>query len=103
VHDETPDARQDQIRKRKEMGLISWVVVGAIAGLLARRIVPGPDPGRFIVTVILGMAGASVGGFVVGVLGGSGTTGFSVWSVFVATLGAVFLLYMYGLVARRTA
>lgn len=85
------------------MGFISWVVVGAIAGLLARRIVPGPDPGRFVVTVILGMAGASVGGFIVGVLGGSGTTGFNVWSVFVATLGAVLLLYVYGLVARRTA
>ncbi len=85
------------------MGLISWVVVGAIAGPLARRIVPGPDPGRFVVTIILGMAGASVGGFVVGVLGGSGATAFNVWSIFVATLGAVFLLYMYGLVARRTA
>jgi hypothetical protein len=44
------------------MGLISWVVVGTIAGLVARRIVPGPDPGRFIVTIILGMAGASLGG-----------------------------------------
>ena len=85
------------------MGLISWVVVGAIAGLLARRIVPGPDPGRFVVTVILGMAGASVGGFLVGILGGAGPTGFNVWSIFVATLGAVLLLYVYGLVARRTA
>ncbi|HEV2093273.1 MAG TPA: GlsB/YeaQ/YmgE family stress response membrane protein [Rubrobacter sp.] len=85
------------------MGLISWVAIGAIAGLLARRIVPGPDPGRFVVTVILGMAGASVGGFVVGVIGGSGATGFNLWSIFVATLGAVLLLYVYGLVARRTA
>ncbi len=84
------------------MGLISWVVVGAIAGFLARRIVPGPDPGRFVVTVLLGMAGASVGGFVVGVLGGSGATGFNVWSVLVATLGAVVLLYLYGLIARQT-
>jgi uncharacterized membrane protein YeaQ/YmgE (transglycosylase-associated protein family) len=88
--------------KGKGMGLISWIVVGAIAGLLARRLVPGPDPGRFIVTVLLGMAGASVGGFVVGVLGGSGTTGFNVWSVLVATLGAVILLYLYGLIARQT-
>ena len=88
---------------RRAVGLISWVVVGAIAGLLARRIVPGPDPGRFVVTVILGMAGASVGGFLVGILGGAGPTGFNVWSIFVATLGAVLLLYVYGLVARRTA
>jgi uncharacterized membrane protein YeaQ/YmgE (transglycosylase-associated protein family) len=86
---------------RKNVGLISWILVGAIAGLLAKRIVPGPDPGRFIVTVLLGMAGASVGGFVVGVLGGSGTTGFNVWSVLVATLGAILLLYIYGLIARE--
>jgi uncharacterized membrane protein YeaQ/YmgE (transglycosylase-associated protein family) len=83
------------------MGLISWIVVGAIAGLLARQLVPGPDPGRIMVTVLLGMAGASVGGFVVGVLGGSGTTGFNAWSVLVATLGAVALLYFYGLIARQ--
>ena len=80
------------------MGLISWIVVGAIAGMLARRIVPGPDPGRFIVTLIVGMAGVSLGGFVMGVLGGSGTTGFSVWSVMMATLGAVVSLYLYGLI-----
>jgi uncharacterized membrane protein YeaQ/YmgE (transglycosylase-associated protein family) len=85
------------------MGLISWIVVGAIAGTLARRIVPGPDPGRFIVTLIMGMAGASLGGFAMGVLGGSGTTGFSVWSVMMATLGAVVSLYLYGLIVRRTA
>ena len=85
------------------MGLISWVIVGAVAGLLARRIVPGADPGRFVVTVILGMADACVGGFVVGVLVGSGATGFNLWSILVATLGAVLLLHVYGLVARRTA
>jgi uncharacterized membrane protein YeaQ/YmgE (transglycosylase-associated protein family) len=39
------------------LGLISWIAVGAIAGLLARRVVPGSDPGRFVVAVILGMAG----------------------------------------------
>ena len=85
------------------MGLVSWVVVGAIAGLVAKGTVPGPDPGRLVVTVILGMAGASLGGFVVGVLGGSGPAGFNVWSLVAATLGAVLSLYSYGLIARRTA
>jgi uncharacterized membrane protein YeaQ/YmgE (transglycosylase-associated protein family) len=47
------------------------------------------------------MAGASVGGFIVGILGGSGATGFNVWSVFVATLGAIVLLFLYGLIVRR--
>lgn len=85
------------------MGLISWLVVGAIAGVLARRIVPGSGPGRSVVTVILGMAGSSLGGFLVGVIGGSGTTEFDVWSLLGATLGAIALLYVYGLLVRRTA
>ena len=85
------------------MGIISWIVIGAFVGVVARRIVPGPDPGRSIITIILGMAGASLGGFVFGVLGGSGVTSFEVRSVPLATLGAVLLLCLYGLIARRTA
>ena len=85
------------------MGLISWIAVGLIAGLLARWITPGPDPGGIIVTVLVGMAGASLGGFVLGILGGAGATGFNVWSILVATLGALILLFLYNLIARRTA
>ena len=85
------------------MGLISWILVGAIAGVLAKWIMPGEGPGGFIITIILGMAGASIGGFVVGVLGGTGATGFNIWSILVATLGAIILLFAYGLIARRVA
>ena len=85
------------------MGLISWIVVGAIAGLLAKWIMPGEGPGGFLITIILGMAGASIGGFVVDILGGTGATGFNIWSILVATLGAIILLFVYGLIARRTA
>ena len=84
------------------MGIISWIVIGAFAGLVARRIVPGPDPGRSIIAIILGMAGASLEGFVFGVLGG-GATSFEVRSLPLATLGAVLLLCLYSLLARRTA
>jgi len=84
------------------MGIISWIVIGAFAGLVARRIVPGPDPGRSIIAIILGMAGASLGGFVFGVLGG-GVTSFEVRSLPLATLGAGLLLCLYSLLARRTA
>jgi uncharacterized membrane protein YeaQ/YmgE (transglycosylase-associated protein family) len=83
------------------MGLLSWVVVGAVVGSVARGFVPGPDPGRLFVSVILGMSGASSGGFLVGVIGGSGAAGFSVWSLPAATLGAVLSLFLYGLIARR--
>ncbi len=85
------------------MGIISWILVGLIAGLLAKWIMPGSGPGGFIVTVLIGMAGASLGGFIVGILGGSGATGFNVWSILVATLGAIVLLFLYGLITRRTA
>ena len=77
------------------MGIISWIVVGLIAGLLAKLIVPGDDPGGLIVTTLIGMVGAVVGGLVVGVLGGVGATGFNVWSILVATLGAIILLGIY--------
>ena len=85
------------------MGLISWIIVGTIAGMLARWFTPGEEPVGFVVTVLLGMAGASVGGFVVGILGGTGATGFNPWSILVATLGGVLLLFVYGFIARRSA
>lgn len=85
------------------MGLLSWIVVGLLAGLLAKWVMSGEDPGGIIVTILVGMAGASVGGFIVSILGGTGATGFNVWSILVATLGAVILLALYRLVARRTA
>jgi uncharacterized membrane protein YeaQ/YmgE (transglycosylase-associated protein family) len=84
------------------MGIISWVVVGLIAGLLAKWLMPGSGPGGLIVTVLIGMAGASIGGFIARLLGGTGAMGFNVWSILVATLGAIILLFLYGLVARRT-
>jgi uncharacterized membrane protein YeaQ/YmgE (transglycosylase-associated protein family) len=87
----------------KHLGLIAWIVVGLIAGLLAKWIMPGDDPGGIIVTILIGMAGALVGGFIVGLLGGTGATGFSIWSILVATLGAIILLALYRLIARRAA
>ena len=87
----------------KHVGIIAWIVVGLIAGLLAKLVMPGDDPGGIIVTVLIGMAGALVGGFIVGLLGGSGATGFNIWSILVATLGAVILLAIYRLIARRAA
>jgi uncharacterized membrane protein YeaQ/YmgE (transglycosylase-associated protein family) len=79
------------------MGIISWIIVGLIAGVLGKMILPGDDPGGFIVTILIGMAGALVGGFIVGLLGGTGATGFNIWSILVATIGAIVLLAVYRL------
>ncbi len=85
------------------MGLVSWVLVGLVAGLLARWIVPGSGPGGLVVTTILGMAGASIGGLLAGLIGGTGATGFNIWSIVVATFGAAVLLFLHNLVVHRTA
>ena len=85
------------------MSILSWIVVGLIAGVLGKLIMPGDDPGGFFVTILLGIVGAFVGGFVVSLFDGIGVTGFNIWSILVATLGAVILLAAYRLVARGAA
>jgi uncharacterized membrane protein YeaQ/YmgE (transglycosylase-associated protein family) len=85
------------------MGILAFIVVGLIAGLLAKLVLPGDDPGGLIVTTLIGIAGAFVGGFVVDILGGAGVTGINIWSILVATLGAVILLAIYRLFAGRRA
>jgi uncharacterized membrane protein YeaQ/YmgE (transglycosylase-associated protein family) len=83
------------------MGIITWIIVGLIAGVLGKLIMPGDDPGGIIVTILIGIAGALVGGFIFGLLGGSGVTGFNIWSIVIATIGAIILLAIYRLVASR--
>jgi uncharacterized membrane protein YeaQ/YmgE (transglycosylase-associated protein family) len=100
----TPNRGSLSERSAKEnMSIISWIVVGLIAGALAKLLLPGDDPGGIIMTAIIGMVGAVVGGFVFGIFGGTGATGFNVWSILVATVGAIILLIIYRLiVGRRT-
>jgi uncharacterized membrane protein YeaQ/YmgE (transglycosylase-associated protein family) len=83
------------------VGIISWILVGLIAGLLAKWIMPGSGPGGLILTVLVGMAGASIGGFIFQILAGAGATGFNIWSILVATLGAIILLFVHNLITRR--
>ena len=78
------------------------IVVGLVAGALAKWVMPGPDPGGIIITILIGIAGAFVGGFVVQWLfGGPKVTGISITSILVATLGAIILLAIYRLITRR--
>jgi uncharacterized membrane protein YeaQ/YmgE (transglycosylase-associated protein family) len=81
--------------------IIFWIIVGGIAGALAKLIMPGDDPGGFIVTILLGIAGAIVGGFL-GNLIGIGGSGI-IWSVIIATIGAIVLLAIYRLIAGNRA
>jgi uncharacterized membrane protein YeaQ/YmgE (transglycosylase-associated protein family) len=82
--------------------LIFWIIVGLIAGALAKFIMPGDDPGGFIITIILGIAGAVVGGFLASLIGIGG--GGIIWTIIIATIGAIILLAIYRAVAGgRTA
>lgn len=85
------------------MGFLTWIVFGLIAGALAKFLMPGNDPGGFIVTVVLGIVGAVVGGYV-GTLAGFGTVeAFDLRSMLLAIGGAMILLLGYRMVAGRSA
>ena len=83
------------------MGIVELIVVGLIAGLLAKLVMPGDDPGGLIVTTLIGIAGALIGGFVVSFIGLGG--GGLISTIVVATIGAVILLAIYRLLASRRA
>lgn len=82
------------------MGILSWIVMGLIVGLLAKFIMPGKDPGGLIVTVLIGVAGAFVGGYVGSFLGLGTVTGFNMGSILLATGGAILLLILYRFIKR---
>jgi uncharacterized membrane protein YeaQ/YmgE (transglycosylase-associated protein family) len=77
------------------MGIISWVVLGLIAGILAKWVMPGKDGGGIIITICLGIAGAFVGGFIGGFFGLGGADGINIGSIITATAGAFLLLFIY--------
>ncbi len=86
------------------MGIISWIVFGLVAGIIAKLIMPGRDPGGCIITMLLGVAGAFVGGFLYRLFTGREVFfQFDLGSMVVAILGAVVILAIYRLVAGRRA
>jgi uncharacterized membrane protein YeaQ/YmgE (transglycosylase-associated protein family) len=82
------------------MGILAWIIFGLIAGALAKFIMPGDDPGGFIVTTIIGIVGAIIGGFIAVQLGWGDVSGFDVRSFVIAIVGALILLFGYRLLKR---
>ena len=78
------------------MNLVSWILLGLVAGTLARVLHPGRDPGGCIITILLGIGGALVGGYIGTMLGWGRVTGFDLRSLALAVIGALILL-----IARR--
>jgi len=83
------------------MGIASWIVLGLVAGVLAKMLMPGKDPGGIIVTTVLGVAGALVGGFIGTQLGFGNISGFDFRSLAIAVGGAILLLYLHRALRRR--
>jgi len=77
------------------MGIISWIVMGLIVGLLARFIMPGKDPRGFFITILLGIGGGLLGGYLGTTFGLGSVTGFDMKSILIATGGAVIILILY--------
>jgi uncharacterized membrane protein YeaQ/YmgE (transglycosylase-associated protein family) len=86
------------------MGILAWIVLGLVAGALAKFIMPGQQGGGIILTIVLGVVGALVGGFLgTYVFGFGDISGFDLRSIAIAVGGALLVLFVYGLVARGRA
>lgn len=81
------------------MGIIAWILFGLVVGIIAKLLMPGRDPGGFIVTILIGIAGALLGGFIGRAMGFYGESEGAGWIV--SILGAVLLLGIYRMMARR--
>ncbi|QEQ98099.1 GlsB/YeaQ/YmgE family stress response membrane protein [Neptunomonas concharum] len=84
------------------MGVFSWIIMGLLAGAVAKWLMPGKDPGGFFITMILGIAGGIVGGYIGTMLGFGKVDGFNLGSFGLATAGAVLLLFIYRNIKGRS-
>ena len=85
------------------MGIFTLILLGLVVGALAKLFMPGDDPGGIFVTILLGIAGAFLGGVIGSMLGVGSITGFNMASILLGIVGAVLLLIIYRLVmSRRT-
>ena len=81
------------------MAILSWILFGLVVGIIAKLLMPGRDPGGFIITILLGIAGALVGGFIGRAMGLYGPNQSAGWLV--SILGAIILLVIYRFAVRR--
>jgi uncharacterized membrane protein YeaQ/YmgE (transglycosylase-associated protein family) len=82
---------------------IWWLIVGLVAGALARLIMPGKDPMGLLATILLGVLGSLVGGFVSTMIFSTSNTGFQAGGLIMSLLGAILLLWVWRMVRSRTA
>ena len=84
------------------LNIISWIIVGLIAGALARLIMPGRDPMGIIATILLGIVGSIIGGLVSWAIWGSDTRGFQPGGILLSIVGAILVLWIYRMTRSRS-
>ena len=82
-------------------GILSWIIFGLIAGAIAKFLTPGRDPGGCIITIIIGIVGALLGGWIATLLGFGGISGFDFRSFVIAILGSILLLFLWRMISGR--
>ena len=82
------------------MGILTWIILGGLAGWLASMLTKNYEKMGLIKNIVVGILGAMIGGFVFSFFGAAGVTGFNLWSIFVACVGAVILLVIINLFTR---
>jgi uncharacterized membrane protein YeaQ/YmgE (transglycosylase-associated protein family) len=82
------------------MGILALIVLGLIAGLIAKFVMPSHDPGGLIVTILVGIAGAFIGGFISSAIGFGDVTGINVKSIVIAAIGSFVLLFALRMLKR---
>ena len=80
--------------------IIWWILIGLVVGAVARLVIPGRQHIGIIVTILIGIVGAFLGGFLGNLVTGTGLNGFSLWSILLAVLGALLLLWIYRMTTR---
>jgi uncharacterized membrane protein YeaQ/YmgE (transglycosylase-associated protein family) len=84
------------------MGILAWIILGLIAGAIAKAIMPGRDPGGFIVTALIGIVGAVIGGFLGNMIFHTGgVSGVDLRSILISVIGALLLLWIYRMAVGR--
>jgi uncharacterized membrane protein YeaQ/YmgE (transglycosylase-associated protein family) len=88
------------LKEEVGMSILAWIVLGLIAGAIAKFLMPGRDPGGIFVTIIIGIVGAVIGGLIATSLGYGDVSGINLPSIVIAVLGSIVLLIVYRMVRR---
>lgn len=83
------------------LGLISWIIIGALSGWIASMVTGNNERMGAGANILVGVIGAFIGGFIMNIFGGSGVTGFNLWSLFVSVIGAIILLLIVNAFSRK--